>query len=451
MFNCRSFISGTVAIALFVTQLPAAAQEAPVSDVRPLAEIKAQAQQDIRTYQKKFGTDKDLLPTVLAFTPLLRKRAIQLADEVDAAVVKKRYVFPYNTQQTLEMEQEKLIQQFASYLRDGKYYEAQKLMDQIGFNGWNFLRRTPGTRLYLPNDIEVFLNKEVPLTFVKGTAPAKEFYVGYYRGFDNLKVRMADAELFMEYNDIRDILTLLENTKNGKISPELAGRIRTIYQGSKWGAPRTFDKNIESAIEYIAKNQERLYTEPGFLAQYIDHLERTSLPKEIKRSLQANLLARGEQLGFSITKANGAFPFDIISLESKLTLRHSTSPLLRPALGSKFLPAVILLATIGIISFASEQNAQAKDIKELQRLQDNFDLFLEADPQTLEKIAQNKLADQYCRQQAAALHEAAAMSEQNASFVSQKVQDIKEQLSEQHQGQRVKQELVKSLKTVPAR
>ena len=443
MLKHRLLTSRAVAALLCAVPLLAAAQQTPT-----LAAIQAQAKQEWSAFKQQFSQHEDLAPAVLAFTPVLRKQAQLYADQIDAAAFKKRYVFPYNSQQSLGTLQQQRFTEFSKLLREGNYYQAQKMMDQIGYDAWNFLRTTAGTNYHLPNDIEVFLNRDIPLAIAKGKAPAKEFYVGYYRGFDNLQIRLVDTELFMEYNDMRDILTLLEKAKNGKISPELTQQIRTIYQGNKWGYSRTFDKTAEDTFKYIARNQKRLYTEPDLLLQCIDQLENTALPKEIKRSLQANLLARGGQLKFSITQANGAFPFDIISLESKLVSNGARSPVLKSLLKSKFLPAIVLLATVGIVSTVQADRLQAQDLKMLQRLQNNFDLFINADQEQLQAIEQNELAAQYCRAQAEALHEVATMSDENASFVADwtaRVQGAVQTQAQQTQGRHVKNELLKSL------
>lgn len=419
-----------------------------------LSQLQTQARKDIKTYQKNWDDRaKDLLPSILAFTPVLRLQATTFASTI-SQVLQESPALPASERASLL--------RLAELLEQGKYYEASRVFDIItSKGGWDYLLQKydgvgffEGNRglYWLPEYIDEFLGDTVPKAIATNPhIPAREFYVGQYDK-DFVKYYIADLEVHGEYNTIRNMLDIIEENRAKLSEDELTSLLRTVYETDYY---YVFDKSTEDLFRKLIKDYPAILKDRNILVYYIETIEsHPALSRLTKNSLQANLLARADMLDFSVGPMTtvsesklGSFVSEAITLESRIVAVPSQAPIFKAVL-KKILPATFFLLAIGIISAATAPQAQAEDMRLLQRLQNNFDLFINADKDELQLIQQNPLSAAYCHLQAQTLHEVAHMDPEEASFVKQQIKRYTG--SRQTQQPTARQELLKQLRTVKA-
>lgn len=434
----RRLLCYILSVALLGTHMPLRAQTAPKADTLPLEQVQAQAQKYIQSFQQKYGPlAEDLLPAVLAFTPLLRQTASSYALSVQAAL---EDILSHAKTTPLKWPEIQQLYELQQALTEGQYDLAWHYFSSLdNARVWDKLERdhhfSPHTRHWLHG----FLEQDVPLAIAEGKAPAQAFYIA--SGTEALPVYAAKTELSMEYNDIRFALNMMQAQKPYFSGAEILQNLAAAYKGQRWW----YTPQTEKILQDILFHQEQLYSNPSLLKQYIEHLERLPLDPQVRRALQTNLLAQADQLTVSVRtlpRGKGLLPSKQIELQSKLLFEKSNAPLLR----SKALPAVLFLAGVGVLSSAAAAQRKAQDQQLLQRLQSNLSLFLSGDEQALQVIQRHPLSEAFCRQAAATLQ----LVEQQPQLVSL-VQTRLDQTGKQLAGQQLVQHLQSAADAATAR
>lgn len=402
-----------------------------------LTQIRTKYEQDWKQLKSRYGNQR--AQNLLLGYSLLLAGARQEAAEL-AAHLTLRQNLPPGKPQTEKAAQDLALLQ--KHLSKGEFEAADKLIYEMVYSidGHYFYFQdivTSPLYAHLTEDlvsqfpINAAMEGRTELFFMPrdpNIRPTIEFDDAWY-----------DQSAFQQgainrYNEARSMLQMADEYKelrpNEKLNEEVILKMRNKFIDPKTNPPLISERKL--IIEDIVKNYDKLGDE-SFLREYFAILaERRE--KELFRwskylalrdfdyldglddAIRYNLLARNRRWQVSVRPSMYKFKFFIKGM----------------------LPAFLILVTAGILS--NETEANAKDLQFLARLQNNMDLFFSASPQQLELLEQYELSNKFCRQQVSALHKLAQMD----------VNDVSSMLNHTQQ-QHVKQELVKSLKTVPAR
>lgn len=430
-------------------------------DSLSLQQVQEQARRDLRITRESLGSQADkLLPAMLAFTPLLRFEATRYAHALsDVLATTQLYQdlgkaagVSDDLAYLLSTDEKQAFELLSQQLKEGKFYEATRtnnIMWQKG--GWKKLIANNDFEVNLPVYIDEFLNVSVPKHIALGEAPAREFYVGTLDD-EMISFAIAGDKASLEYNSMRDILDVIEKDHRKLSSKNIRSRLQPLYETSYWGEVRVFDASAEEFFTQLAKDYPKLAKDQSLLVRYLGKIENVpTFSREVKNALQANLLARSNQLTFHITplmiiEEDQTKLLELITMESKIADRYSAVPIIKESF-RKFLPmAGLLMFTAVLINTTTDHHTNAEDLKMLQRLQQNFDLFTEATPEDLKKIERHPMAEAYCRTQAGALHQMVTMPKQELDFVAGWTAQLLsgQQLQAPHRPQRARATLLNS-------
>ncbi len=366
MPNCKKLFSVLTVLVMISSQLSVGAQNLPNEQI-DLKALQAQAKDDMKACQNIWPEGKDILPAVLAVTPLLRKQAVQYAEEVEAAITKPRAVFPYNNEEFLSTAQQKKFREFAQQLREGNYTEATRLMDEIGYREWDFLRKTRGTDLELSNNIDKFLREEIPAashdlslgSFFEAADPEMEKLLkpylkdlrnidGYnYAAWRTSLEKSPLASKFASKQEFEEFVTLLKNTQTRFIFPDL----ETNY-----------------AMKYITDVRDVLL-------------------RNTKRGVKPS-----------------SFFMRSVKTTSSFLFRQKN---------------ILILTAVAIVGVSVSQQASAKDRNMSQRMQKQFTLFTEANDDDLQTINTHPQTLQTVVEMAEGLRQLRQLMEENPAAFSE--------------------------------
>lgn len=139
----RQLLSSALIISLFIPAIPVGAQTVtdPMAEQLSLRQIQKQAKKDMALLKDSYGQKtKDVLPAVLAFTPLLATPLDRVINSVIADILHHvQYSFDYTTPQ----EQLKLLSSLAEALDKRQYSQALTIFDRIQPTTWKkFISRS---------------------------------------------------------------------------------------------------------------------------------------------------------------------------------------------------------------------------------------------------------------------------------------------------------------------
>ena len=435
----RQLLSSVLIISLLIPAIPVGAQTVtePTEYQSSLRQIKEQAKKDVALLKNSYGQKtKDILPAVLAFTPLL---VTPLDRVITNAISDLSYYINGaarngSARNIISSEQIKLLSSLTEALDKRQYSQALAIFDQIEPSTWKqFMSRSHWLTDFDVNLHNLLLREVNPTSAhaaAQGTLPMTEFYVLerphlYTRVLeaDNTYLAFRLTNLTTTYNDIRDILQFIEKNKRVLKETEILQRIESEYAFKPWW---NGTQDMSRIIQTIIHKKDLLYKNPEKLMKYIEKLETIPMPLQTRRALQTNLLARTKNLKCRILDT---FQFKTFDLQSKLTKPKTNSLLLR---GQNIYGIALFLLVAGAAAFTSTSlSAQNEDDVLLQRLHNNLDLFLDASDQDLEYIANHPLSAQYCIEAAQSLH-TAAMDPSIVPVTQQLMQEMQaEQMSDE--------------------
>ena len=355
--------------AFLITPLLLTAQNMPQSE--NLAQLQAQAKQDMQAFQDKWPEGMKVLSATLAVAPLLRKQAAQYAQQVEQAIQGKRPVFPYGAEEVLPAARQENFRTFAQLLRDGKYEEAYTLMQKIDFKDWDFLRKTRGTDFNLPNEIENFLSRQVSKQ-AAATRAAQDLSLGKF-------FEKPDPQIL---KDLEPYIKQLRDAENWRVP-------------GKYLANSPFAKQFASAEEFN---------------QFIRLLESTNerfIFRDLEENYALKYILQARDIILQLNK-QGIKPSNFFLRSVKTTcsylFRHQN---------------ILMLTAVAAIGLSAANSANAQDLQMSKRLQENFDLFLQANAAELAAIEKNATAKQAVVDMTGALHQLRLSVEQNPQHLQQ--------------------------------
>ena len=366
----KKTISILLTAALLATHIPVLAQTAP-DKVLSLAQIQTRAQQDMQTLKQKWPDIQKDLPILVALTPLIRQRAVEYAEQVEAALNRPKAVFPYNSEEFLSEQAKQQFRQFSQLLRDGDYRSAYEVMYQIDYKAWDFLRKTRGTDFLLPDHLEAFLSKQISWSEMKGLSSAAK------AASEDLTL----ASFFVE--------------PDPEISKLLEPYVKNL---------RNVDWDLRQAINALEKEPWLTkFSSKEEAKEFIRLLEKTYM-KFISPSTEAKqaetFINEVREILLKMNK-NGTKPSSFFMRSVKTT----SGMLFRQK-------NILMLALFAGIGITTANRAHANGLEMAERIRTNFDLFLQANAEELKAIEQNPQAVQVCRDIAQTLHEWVARAQQ---------------------------------------
>ena len=376
MSDFKRFFACVFSVTLLFTYQSLTAQNLNIPQ-NPLAQLQTQAKKDIQVYKTIWPDGQDILPAVLAITPLLRIQAVKYADEIEAAVSRHRPVFPYNAEEVLTETQQQAFREFAQYLREGKYTEATNLMDKIGYQDWDFLRKTRGTNYKLAENVDKFLREEIPTA-------SREFNLASF-------FEVADPEM-------------------EKLLEPYIKQLRTL-DGWQYPAWRESLSKSQLAKKFASKEE---------FEQFVELLESTN-SRFIYRDLEANY-------ALSYIKEVR----DIILHNSYRGIKPSSFFMRSVKTTCSFLfrnKSILAITAVALIGISAIDTANAQDNRMARRIQSDFNLFLNATSEELSDIANNETAKQTVVEMTDALHQVRQLLETDPAAFS----DMKKRQAEHNQ------------------
>ena len=406
-----------------------------------LAQMRAKYEQDWTQLKNQYG-DHHAQNLLLGYSLLLTQAKQEAAILADRLVLREDLPLTKHLAKSQIEKAAKDLELLKNYLRKGELEAADKLISKMVYvdGPTVFLFKDIVTSDYSAYQIQNLVSQfpisaamegHPELFFVPrdpNKRPVIEFEDAWYNPGEYRQGAVA------HYNEARSMLEMVDKNKgiisNKNIHEDIIYDIRSKFIDPNANFPLIDEREL--IIEDIVKNYESLEDE-SFLREYFETLAKRR-QKEIARWSKYPALSASDYLD----GLDDAMRYNLLARNKKWHASFKPDIYKSKFFIKGLLPALLILVTAGLLSNQTEANAE--DLQLLARLQNNMDLFFSASPQQLELLEQYELSNKFCRQQVSALHKLAQMDANDASSMLNHAQQ-----------RHVKQELVKSLKTVPAR